>query len=227
MKLIKFDSFGQMEQEAVNLLRDHFRDHSAQTHAVMLTGGRTPLGLYQTLERSPEPIDASLHLLISDERHVPLDSPQSNYGNMRLMVHALGIDESRVMRVQTDMPLDEAADLYDEALSKYIEKGGRITLGLLGLGLDGHVASLFNIQDLKRGAGRYAIAVPLKNGPDRVSVTRNLLLKVESLVFLVAGREKADILEKTLNDPSSTVAGRAIRGISQTELWYSRENPDA
>ncbi len=58
-------------------------------------------------------------------------------------------------------------------------------------------------------------------------MTRNLLLKVESLVFLVAGREKADILEKTLNDPSSTVAGQAVRGIPQTELWYSRENPDA
>ncbi len=100
-------------------------------------------------------------------------------------------------------------------------------MGLLGLGLDGHVASLFNKQDLKRGAGRYAVAVPLKNGSDRISVTRNLLLQVESLVFLVAGREKADILEKTLNDPSSTVAGQAVRGISQTELWYSRENPDA
>ena len=143
------------------------------------------------------------------------------------MVHALGVDESRVMRVHTELPLDEAADRYDEALSRYVEKGGRITLGLLGLGADGHVASLFDKQDLRRGTDRYAIAVPLKNGPDRVSVTRNLLLKVESLVFLVAGREKADVVEKILNEPGSTVTGQAVRGISQTELWYSRESPDA
>ena len=58
-------------------------------------------------------------------------------------------------------------------------------------------------------------------------MTRNLLLKVESLVFLVAGQEKADVLEKILNDPGSTVAGQAVRGISQTELWYSHERPDA
>ena len=227
MKLIKSDRFGQMEQEAVDLLREHFRDHCEQPHAVMLTGGRTPLGVYRILETSLEPIDASLHLLISDERHVPLESPQSNYGNLCFMVHALGVDKSRVMRVHPELPLDEAANRYNEALSRYIMKGGRITLGLLGLGADGHVASLFDKQDLKRGADRYAIAVPLKNGPDRVSVTRNLLLQVESLVFLVAGREKSDILEKILNDPGSTVAGQAVRGITQTELWYSRESPDA
>jgi len=227
MRLIEFDTFAQMEKEVVHLLRKHFRCHRSQPHAVMLTGGRTPLGVYRILEKSCEPVDTFLHLLISDERHVPLESPQSNYGNMRPMVHALGVDESRVMRVHTELPLDDAADRYDEALSMYVEKGGRITLGFLGLGADGHVASLFTKQDLTRRADRYAIAVPRESGPDRISVTRKLLLKVESLVFLVAGQEKVDVLEKTLNDPGSTVAGQAVRGISQTELWYSHGSPDA
>ena len=227
MKLIEFDTFVQMEKKAVHLLREHFWCESAQSRAVMLTGGRTPLGVYRILEKSRESADASLHLLISDERHVPLESPQSNYGNIRPLVHALGVDEARVMRVHTELPLDDAADLYDEALSTYVENGGRITLGLLGLGADGHVASLFTRQDLTRWPDRYAIAVRRETGPDRVSVTRRLLMEVESLVFLVAGQEKVDSLKKTLKDPRSTVAGRAVRGIAQTEVWYSRGTSDA
>jgi 6-phosphogluconolactonase/glucosamine-6-phosphate isomerase/deaminase len=227
MKLREFDTFGQMEKEAVHLLREHFRCHRAQPHAVMLTGGKTPLSVYRILEKSRERVDAFLHLLISDERYVPLESPQSNYGNIRPMVHALGVDESRVMRVHTYLPLDDAADRYDAVLSTYIEKGGRITLGFLGLGADGHVASLFTRQDLTRWPERYAIAVPRETVPDRVSVTRKLLLRIESLVFLVAGQEKAAVLEKILNDPISTVAGQAVRGIAQTELWYSHASPDA
>jgi len=218
MKLIEFDTFSEMERQAAHLLCEHFQYHRAHPQAVMLTGGRTPLGVYRILEESRESVDAFLHLLISDERHVPLESPRSNYGNMRAMVRALGIDESRVMRVHTELPLDDAADRYNEALSTYVDKGGRITLGFLGLGADGHVASLFAKEDLARQADRYALAVPRKNGPDRGSVTRKLLLKVESLVFLVAGQEKLDVLETTLKDPGSTVAGQAVRGISQTEL---------
>ena len=224
MKLIEFDGCRKMEREAADFLREHFHYSCEQSHAVMLAGGRTPLGVYQILEKSPEPVDGSLHLLISDERHVPLEASESNYGTIRAMVHALGVDESRVMRVHTELPLGEAADQYDEALSRYIKKGGRITLGLLGLGADGHVASLFNKQDLRRRADRYAIAVPRPSGPDRVSVTRNLLQRIESLVFLVAGEEKAEAVEKILNDPGSIIAGQALRGIAQTELWYSYKN---
>ncbi|MHC4400671.1 MAG: 6-phosphogluconolactonase [Planctomycetota bacterium] len=124
MKLIEFDTFREMEKDAVDLLREHFRSHCRQPHAVMPTGGRTPLGVYRLLEQSRDPVDASLYLLISDERHVPLESPQNNYGNMCPMIRALGVDESRVMRVHTELPLVDAADRYNEALSTYIAAGG-------------------------------------------------------------------------------------------------------
>jgi 6-phosphogluconolactonase len=221
MKLVEFNDIAEMQREAIALLAEHFGLSGVGQHAVMLTGGRTPVGIYRTLETSPVAVDDSLCLLISDERHVPQDSIDNNYARMHAMVHALGLDDSQVMRVHTELPLEAAANRYHEELATYLDSGGRIRLGILGLGADGHVASLFDEQDLRRGAGKYAIAVPRKVAPDRVSVTRDLLLKVESLVLLVAGTDNAEKGETNISDPASVVAGQAMRDISQVELWYA------
>ncbi len=224
MKLIEFNNTSEMRPAAVTLLTEHFGFSCPEPHAVMLTGGRTPLGIYRAMERSPVAVDDSLHLLISDERYVPRDAPDNNYAKMHAMIHASDINESRVMRVHTELPLETAAIRYHEELKTYLDSGGRITLGILGLGADGHVASLFDENDLRKGAGRYATAVLRKGAPDRVSVTRDLLLKVELLVLLVAGPEKAEIVETIMSDPGSVVAGQAIRGISRIELWYAADD---
>ena len=210
-----------MEHSAARLLEQHFSLDCDGPHAVMLTGGQTPLGIYRTIEESPPPINDSLRLLITDERHVPLKSPESNFGQMRAMVHALGMDESRMMRVHTELSLDAAADRYHEKLASFIRDKGRITLGLAGLGTDGHVASLFHMDDLQHGHGRYAIAVPRDSGPDRVSVTQDLLTRVEHLVFLVAGPEKADMVAQILSGPENLVAGQAVKYAGSVELWSS------
>ena len=65
------------------------------------------------------------------------------------MVRVLGLDDSRVMRVRTELPLEAAADHYHEELAAYLESRGQITLGILGLGADGHLASLFDERDLR------------------------------------------------------------------------------
>jgi 6-phosphogluconolactonase/glucosamine-6-phosphate isomerase/deaminase len=57
-------------------------------------------------------------------------------------------------------------------------------------------------------------------------VTRKLLREIKSFVFLVAGQEKADVLDRILTDPGSTIAGQAVRGTSNTEVWYSQRGPD-
>ena len=160
MKLVTSDSIAEMERSAVVLLEEHFSLRCGVPHAVMLTGGQTPIGIYRMLADSPVPVDDSLRLLITDERHVPLESPESNYGRMLAMVRALGIDESRVMRVRTELALDAAAARYHDELASFVDDGGRITLGIAGLGADGHVASLFNGRDLERGEVRDRIEYP-------------------------------------------------------------------
>jgi 6-phosphogluconolactonase/glucosamine-6-phosphate isomerase/deaminase len=94
-------------------------------------------------------------------------------------------------------------------------------LGILGLGADGHLASLFRPEDLRRGGGRYAIAVPRDPGPDRVSVTRELLLLIERLVFLVVGAEKAEVVKRAEHDDPRLTAIQGVRGAKSVELWFS------
>ena len=126
-----------MDEEALVVLREHFALRSSEPHAVMLTGGRTPLGVYRRLEQSPAKTDDQLHLLISDERHVPLDSPENNFDKIRPMIAAMKLDDRRVMRVNTELPLEAAAEQYHQDLVTFFAAGGRITLGILGLGADG------------------------------------------------------------------------------------------
>ena len=216
----RFDDVSAMEQEAVALLKQHFGLSCPGPHAVMLTGGRTPLGLYKRVEESPGRIDDRLHLLISDERHVGEDSPDHNFAAVRPMIDAMGIDDSRVMRVDTRLSLGAAADRYDRDLGVFLERGGRITLGILGLGADGHVASLFGRRDVAAAAGRYAVAVRRSDGPDRVSATRDLLLKVERPVLFVAGPAKAQVVDKMASDPASVTAGQVFQDAAGVELWY-------
>ncbi len=221
MKLILFRGIEALEDAAVALLEEHFTIAADGPHAVMLTGGRTPTGVYERLRLSPLEADGNLHILLSDERHVPLDSPENNFAKMMPAIKALGIDDARVIRVHTEQCLEAAAEQYDRELTSLLEAGGRITLGILGLGADGHVASLFRPQDIAAGRGRYAIAVPKEDGPDRVSVTRDLLLRAEKLVFLVTGKDKKDVVETVAEGRMATVAEQALQGHVNVELWFS------
>lgn len=216
-----FDHVSMLQQKAVAMLTEHLVRCCTEPHAVMLTGGKTPLGLYRRLGNSPPQVDDRLHLLLSDERHVPADSPENNFAKMRPMVDAMGIDATRVMRVHTRLPLEAAASRYDRELASYFDGGGRITLGILGLGADGHVASLFTLDDVQSGRGRFAVAVRSKDGPDRISVTQDLLLKVERLVFLVCGPDKARVVDTMASDPTSLTAGRVVQDAPDVQLWFA------
>lgn len=192
---------------------------SETPHAVMLSGGRTPLAAYQALSQKPARAAQSAWVLFSDERMVPPDSPESNFGNAAGMLSAIGIREERVLRVRTELPPADAAERYHNDLAAFFGAGGRITLGLLGIGADGHTASLFSMADLERGASRWAIPVARTAGPDRVSVTAALVRRIGRIVFLVSGRDKDSVVETLLSEPGRIPAGKAVEGISRVELW--------
>ncbi|MBN1441238.1 MAG: 6-phosphogluconolactonase [Planctomycetes bacterium] len=225
MKIRRFERCGDLEREALALLVEHLGAREAVPHAVMLTGGRTPIALYERLTADPPEAGPQLHILLSDERHVPLDSPDSNYAKIAPLVDALGLEPRRVLRARTDLPLSPAAERYDGELRGFVGAGGGITLAILGLGADGHVASLFGEADIRRGEGRWAIAVPRAPGPDRISVTHELLRRAERIVFLVAGEEKRAVVERVEREPESVIAARALAGAPRVEIWFAGESP--
>jgi 6-phosphogluconolactonase len=188
--------------------------------AVMLSGGETPLPAYRALATRALPHDARLHLLFSDERYVPGDSEASNYHRTRPLLEALALPAPQLLRVRTELPLGEAAQEYEGALDALLKSGVRITLGLLGLGSDGHTASLFSAADLARADGHLAIPVQRPDGMSAVSVTPSLLSQVERLLFVVAGKDKLKALE-ALEAPGATLTARqAVEERAATELWF-------
>ena len=221
MRLKLFKNVEAMEVAALSLLETRMRMATSQPYALILPGGRTPLGIYQALAGNPMKVSGGLRIILSDERHVPIDSADSNYRTMRDMIQALGIRDDHVLRVYTEFSLEEAANRYDAALRAYIGKGGRIKLGLLGLGPDGHTASLFGANDIFRGQGRYAMAVKRDPGINRISVTRDLLQKAEQIVFMASGVEKGEVVHRLTKNPGSVPAGMAVEDIRNVDIWYA------
>jgi 6-phosphogluconolactonase len=190
--------------------------------ALMLSGGTTPLPAYRALGARPPVHAPGLTLLFSDDRYVPADSPASNYHQSRPLLDALGLPPERVLRVRTELALAEAAADYEQRLDELIAGGARIGLGLLGLGAEGHTASLFSSVDLERARGHRAIAVQRPDGMSGISVTPELLAHVTEPVFLVAGAGKHAAVQALLARDPQLIAWRAVQGCERVELWMDQ-----
>jgi 6-phosphogluconolactonase len=191
--------------------------------AIMLSGGTTPLPAYRALGARPPPHAATFAVLFTDERYVPRDSPASNYRQSRPLLDALQLPDARLLRVRTELPLDEAAADYERRLDELIATGTRIGPGLLGLGADGHTASLFSAADLGRARGHRAIHVQRPDGLSAVSVTPEFLAHVQEPVFVVAGKAKrAAVAALLARDPKLT-AWAAVQGCASVALWMDDE----
>lgn len=217
----KFDCKAALDEAVAALLKYHFEEEFPLPHAVMLSGGNTPLEAYRRVAGEDCIASSSLHLLFSDERMVPDASPKSNYCNTRVLLDALNLNANRVLRVDPSLAHEKAAEQYDRALRKFVNGGGIISLGLLGLGSDGHTASLFSAHAIDRGHGRYAIAVEGPDGMKRVSVTPALLAKIRQIIFVVSGKEKADIVRRLTQAPSSVTAGLAVAENKLKQVWFA------
>ncbi len=115
----------------------------------------------------------------------------------------------------------QAAQDYEDQLSRLLSSGVRIGLGLLGLGADGHTASLFSSTDLERARGHYAIPVQRPDGLAAVSVTPELIATVAEPLFVVAGPEKEEALRRLLAQDETLIAWRAVQGCVHAEVWMS------
>ena len=221
MKFRRFESYEKITAQVVDLLTTHLRVESSQPRGIMLSGGLTPQPAYRRLAAAPVKATPSTHILFGDERMVPVISPENNFGNARPMIAAIGVSEQRVLRVRTELALADAANRYDQDIAAFLKKGGRVALGLLGLGADGHTASIFSREDVDGGRGHYAVAVPKQGQPSRVTVTADFLSLVDCIIFLASGADKAMIAKTFMENPQSLPAGLAVAGAKDVHLWVS------
>lgn len=189
---------------------------------IMLSGGHTPIPAYREVARRRPPHGDQLTIIYSDDRYVPADSDASNYHATRPLIDALGLPESQVLRVRTELPLDEAASDYESMLRTLLASGAGIGLALLGIGPDGHTASLFRPEHLQQSRGHLAIAVRRPDGMQGISVTPDFLANVAEPLFVVAGSGKHDAIAAFIGQDPNLVALRAVAGCPRVELWIER-----
>jgi 6-phosphogluconolactonase len=177
---------------------------------IALAGGSTPRALYPTLVQG---IDWSrANVFFGDERAVPPGDPQSNYRMAReTLLDPAHVPPANVVRWRGEDPdLDAAARDYEAALT-----GGAsapwLDLALLGLGPDGHTASLFPGTSALAEETRLAVAVDVAQmGTRRLTLTYPALCGARDVCFLVTGREKAPALAAVV-EAGHLPAARIVR----------------
>ena len=189
---------------------------------IMLSGGHTPIPAYREVARRRPPHGDKLTIIYSDDRYVPADSDASNYHASRPLIDALGLPESQVLRIRTELPLEEAASDYESLLRTLLASGVGVGLALLGIGPDGHTASLFRPENLQQARGHLAIAVQRPDGMQGISVTPDFLATVAQPIFVVAGSGKHDAIAAFIAQDPNLIAARAVAGCARVELWIER-----
>jgi 6-phosphogluconolactonase len=169
---------------------------------MVLSGGSTPRATYKRLADMELDWDCA-ELFFGDERFVPPDHKDSNYRMVRETLLATGLVQPRkLLAIPTDGTPQSAADRYDETLRQQYGAGtleagvSLFHLTLLGLGDDGHTASLLPGQPVLAERERWASAVPQGRDEPRISLTYPALNSSELILFLVAGADKRDALAR-------------------------------
>jgi 6-phosphogluconolactonase len=176
---------------------------------VALSGGSTPKRLFQLLAargRDALPWDR-VDLWWGDERAVPPDHADSNFGMAReALIEPLRLDAARVHRIAGELDPDAAARSYARALLETAGAPPVLDLVLLGLGPDGHTASLFPGSPALGETDRWVVANPVTSplvggAATRITLTAPAINAARRVRFLVAGADKAAALAAVLDGP--------------------------
>jgi 6-phosphogluconolactonase len=188
----------------VTLCADAIRTHGSA--AVALAGGSTPRAMNARLAAEPRRsrLDwTSVRFFFGDERCVPPDDPDSNYGMTReTLFEPLGIPEANVERMRGEDEPQAAAAAYHDLLVKTLGARPVLDVMFLGMGPDGHTASLFPGTLDAIEVGRLAVAnfVP-KFDTYRITLTPTVINAARHVTVTVAGAEKAAALAAVMAGP--------------------------
>lgn len=216
--------------------RDRFADEARAavrergTFAVALCGGSTPRRLYELLSELPAGTQppavpwTRAHFFWGDERLVPPDHGASNYRMAsQALLSRLDLAPEQVHRVPTDLDPERCARAYEEDLRRSFAGAPRFDLVLLGIGADGHTASLFPGSPVLEERRRLTAAVPpwghSGDGPWRVTMTLPALETARRALFLASGREKAEAVRAALAGGEERPPAGRVRLLDGQMAW--------
>lgn len=174
--------------------------------AVALSGGHTPEKMFQLLAQEPYRSRLAwerIEIFFSDERCVPPDSQESNFRMAHeALIQKVPIPGDNVYRMRGEIDPNEAAIEYGQVLKEKFGDGG-LDLIFLGMGPDGHTASLFPGTEALRETKHRCVAnyVPKFNAW-RITLTAPFINRAATVMFLVTGKDKAEPVRQVLEGPS-------------------------
>ena len=196
---------------------------------VALSGGSTPRGMHQELVQnfaSRLPWDKVFFFSV-DERHVPPDSPESNYRMANeALFSKLPVPAEHIFRIQSELhDAGEAAQNYERTLRNFFRPATgefpRFDFILLGIGSDGHTASLFPGTTALEERENWVVANWVeKLSAFRITLTYPVLNRAASVMFLISGDEKAEIVAKALQIPGANLPCQRVRPVDGELLWF-------
>jgi 6-phosphogluconolactonase len=207
---------------------------------VVLPGGRTPALLFAALREAPWAAKVpwhDSHFFWSDERCVPADHSDSNYGLARreLFVH-IPIPAGHVHRAPTEIGVpDQAGAAWEHALREFFGAGAHaplfpeFDLVVLGIGADGHTASLFPGDPALEISDRWVAAVAPSGTPPvaRLTLTLPVFNHARQILFLGAGPDKRQVMDAIAsgNDPAAAGFPAARVKPSEQPIWFYTDAP--
>ncbi|HEY7351641.1 MAG TPA: 6-phosphogluconolactonase [Terriglobales bacterium] len=196
---------------------------------VALSGGSTPRGVHQELATklsSQLPWD-KVFFFWGDERHVPPDSSDSNYRMANeTLLSKLPVPRENIFRIPAELSdAREAARKYAETLKQFFKPPSnsfpQFDFILLGMGPDGHTASLFPGTAALQNYDDFVAANWVeKLNTFRITFTYPVLNNGKSVMMLVSGDEKAEMVRRALKDPSANLPCQGVRPVNGELVWF-------
>jgi 6-phosphogluconolactonase len=227
--VLVFDTPEQVAQAAAERFVDYsaasIRDHGS--FSVALAGGSTPRRAYELLgsDEFKNRVDWQLvHLFFGDERMVPPDSPESNYRMVNeALLSRVSLPPQNVHRMNGEIAPPDSAELYEAELKLFFATAWpRFDLILLGMGDDGHTASLFpGGAALNETAKWVVVTRHPQSGQARLTFTLPVINQAARVVFLVTGKKKAAPLVRILHGDAANeeLPARKVTPVNGVLEW--------
>jgi 6-phosphogluconolactonase len=205
-------------------------------YTVALSGGSTPRGLHHELATNFAdclPWER-VFFFWGDERHVPPDFPESNFRMAKeTLLSKLPIPADHIFRMAGELPdANQAAGIYEQTLREFFHPPAgqlpSLDFNLLGMGPDGHTASLFPGTKALEEKQRWVVGnwVP-QHDTWRITLTYPIINSSRVVMFLVNGEQKADMVRRALKEPTANLPCQGVQPASGQLLWYLGEGAGA
>jgi len=229
-QLIKTDNLAKLHKLAAAMIVDQIRPalKEKQEFLLAISGGSTPRGLFELLssDYADDFPAGRTRIFWCDERCVPYADDRSNFGTARrLWLDKVDYPAENLHPVPTEFDPTMAAENYERELRRRLpEKNSSFDLCLLGMGTDGHTASIFPGSPALSHGGRFALSVSPPAGVEpalkRVTLTPEALCRSRRLMVMIAGAKKARLADSVMAcDPASARLPVALLSAREEMIW--------